>query len=393
MENFQNNNEAEKGLEWHQFDEQQLDEPYIINDISNASLKQPDNGTRLQGSFPICTVFLIVINVIVFAACATKNNFSRTGGACYEYVVEMGEYGRLLSSMFLHLNFEHLLMNMITLWIFGRDVEKFLGSLKMIIIYFLSGIGSGVLSVFGFHIIDPERIHFSIGASGAIFGIMAAYIYISNFYLARGSVRKSNAALITAVTVVIYVVINAVMARNMNVDSFGHFGGAVTGFIAVVIMSKFHDAHKRESQRATVIALAITIAVSAISINFANLGGKAAILPEAKINYVKGCSLTFAPDVELGEVLEEYYFNEKWDVTSVDEDKDYVYFSGNCFSGGNTVEVRFRFLINTKENTIQILNVYHDNVAGTDRELNDTIIEIYTAYGQKHGMKFDFYGN
>ena len=158
-------------------------------------------------------------------------------------------------------------------------------------------------------------------------------------------------------------------------------------------MSKFHDTHKRESRRATAIALAITIVVSIISINFANLGGEAAILPEAKINYVKRCSLTFAPDVELGEVLEEYYFNEKWDVTSVDEDKDYVYFSGNCFSGGNTVEIRFRFLINTKENTIQILNVYHDNVAGTDRELNDTIIEIYTAYGQKHGMKFDFYGN
>lgn len=375
------------------FYEEYQDEPYIINDISGVGSRQPDNGRRLQGNFPICTVFLILINVIVFATCATKDNFSRTGGASYEYVVGMGEYGRLLSSMFLHLNFEHLLMNMITLWIFGRDVEKNIGSLKMIIIYFLSGIGSGVLSVFGFHIIDPERIHFSIGASGAIFGIMAAYIYISNFYLARDSIRKGNAAAITAVTIVIYVVINAVMARNMNVDSFGHFGGAVTGFVIVVIMTKFFNPYKKEGQLAKGIALAVTIAVSAISINFANLGGEAAILPEAKINYVKGCSLTFAPDVELGEVLEEYYFNEKWDVTSVDEDKDYVYFSGNCFSGENTVEIRFRFLINTKENTIQILNVYHDNVAGTERELDDTIIEIYTAYGQKHGMKFDFYGN
>lgn len=391
MGKFENNNEAEKGLDWQQFDEQQFDEPYIINDISNAYSNQPDNGTRVQGSFPICTIFLIIINVIVFAACATKNNFSRTGGANYEYVVEMGEYGRLLSSIFLHLNFEHLLMNMISLWIFGSDVENNIGSLKTVIIYFLSGLGSSVLSVFGFHIIDPEHIYFSIGASGAIFGIVAAYIYISNFSSVRNGVR-SNAGLITGIEVIVYIVIDAIVASKMKVDNFGHFGGAVTGFIAVVIMLKFHNAHKRESQTATVIALAVTIAVSAISINFANLGGKAAILPETKINYVKGCSLTFAPDVELGEVLEEYYFNEKWTVIPVDENKDYVDFSGNYFSKGDTVEIRFRFDVNMKQKKIKLLNIFRDNIAINDREIDDTIIEIYTAYGEKHGMKFNFYG-
>ena len=389
MEDFENNNEDSKGLY-----EEPFDEPYVINDISNTDNNQIDNDRRVQGNFPICTIFLIVINVIVFAACATKNNFSRTGGANYEYVVEMGEYGRLLSSMFLHLNFEHLLMNMISLWIFGYDVEKYIGSLKMIIIYFLSGIGSGVLSVFGFHIIDPEHIYFSIGASGAIFGIMAAYIYISNFYLARSSGKRKNAALLTGIDVVVYIMIDAIIARNMNVDNFGHFGGAVTGFIAVIIMSKFFNADKEEGQSAKVIALVIGIIVSAISINFANLGGKAAILPETKINYVKGGCLTFAPDVEIGEMLEEYCFNEKWTVTPTGEkDKDYVDFSGNYFSSGNTVEIRFRFAVNMKANTIEILNIYRDNIAVSDKEIDEIIIEIYTAYGEKHGMKFNFYGN
>ncbi len=388
MEDFENNNEDNKS-----FYEEQFDEPYVINDISNTYSKQIDNDRRVQGNFPICTIFFIVINVIVFAACATKNNFSRTGGANYEYVVEMGEYGRLFSSMFLHLNFEHLLMNMICLWLFGHDVEKYIGSLNMVIVYFLSGIGSGVLSVFGFHMIDPEHIYFSIGASGAIYGIIAAYVYISNFYIARDSISRSHAVFNTAITVVIYVVIDAISARNMNVDNFGHFGGAVIGFIAIVIMSKFYNADKKEGQSAKVIALAIAIVVSAISINFANLGGEAAILPEAKINYVKGCSLKFAPDVELGEVLEEYCFNEKWTVTPTGEkDKDYVDFSGNYFSSGNTVEIRFRFAVNMQANTIKILNVYRDNTVVSDRELNETIIEIYTAYGEKHGMKFNFYG-
>ncbi|MCM1288166.1 MAG: rhomboid family intramembrane serine protease [Clostridium sp.] len=345
-------------------------------------------------TLPICTIFLIVINVIVFVACVTKNNVSRTGGANYEYVVEMGEYGRLLSSMFLHLNFEHLLMNMISLWLFGHDVEKYIGSLKMIIIYFLSGIGSGALSVFGFHLIDPDRLHFSIGASGAIFGIIAAYLYISNFYLARSSITRSNAAVITVASVIIYVVIDAVMARNMHVDNFGHFGGGITGFIAVVIMAKFFHADKMEGQMEKWIAVAVTILISVIAINFANLGGEAAILPETKINYVKGCSLTFAPDVELGEVLEEYCVNEKWTLIPTDEEgKDYVDFSGTCISGGNTVELRFRFVVDTKNSTIVILNIYRDNVLTNDREKSDTIIEVYTAYGEKHGMKFNFYGN
>lgn len=389
MEDFENNNEDNKSIY-----EEQFDEPYVINDISNTYSKQIDNDRSFLENFPICTIFLIAINIIVFAACATNNNFSRTGGANYEYVVEMGEYGRLLSSMFLHLNFEHLLMNMICLWIFGHDVEKYIGSLKMVIIYFLSGIGSSALSVFGFHIIDPEHIYFSIGASGAIYGIIAAYVYISNFYTARDSIRKSNAVLITAVTVVIFVVLDAVSARNMNVDNIGHFGGAVIGFIAIVIMSKFYNADKEEGQSAKIIAVAIAIVVSVISINFADIGGEAAILTEAKIDYVKGCSLQFAPGVKLGEVLEEYCFNEKWTVISTDDkDKDYVDFSGNYFLSGNTVELRFRFAVNTKMKTIEIINVYRDNIAVSDREIDEAIIEVYTAYGEKHGMKFNFYGN
>lgn len=58
MEDFQNNNEAEKGLDWQQFDEQHFDEPYIINNISNAYSNQPDNGTRVQEAFRYALFFL-----------------------------------------------------------------------------------------------------------------------------------------------------------------------------------------------------------------------------------------------------------------------------------------------------------------------------------------------
>lgn len=97
--------------------------------------------------------------------------------------------------------------------------------------------------------------------------------------------------------------------------------------------------------------------------------------------------------MELGEVLEEYYFNEKWSVIPVDENKDYVDFSGNYFSKGDTVEIRFRFDVNMKQKKIKLLNIFRDNIAINDRETDDTIIEIYTAYGEKHGMKFNFYGD
>jgi membrane associated rhomboid family serine protease len=80
--------------------------------------------------------------------------------------------GTLITSMFLHANLLHVAGNMLFLWIFGNNVEDKLGELKFLVVYFASGIGGSLLQIF----ITPDSTVPMLGASGAISGLLAAYV-------------------------------------------------------------------------------------------------------------------------------------------------------------------------------------------------------------------------
>jgi membrane associated rhomboid family serine protease len=80
--------------------------------------------------------------------------------------------GTLITSMFLHANLLHVGGNMLFLWIFGNNVEDKLGELRFLIVYFASGIGGSLLQIF----ITPDSTVPMLGASGAISGLLAAYV-------------------------------------------------------------------------------------------------------------------------------------------------------------------------------------------------------------------------
>lgn len=85
---------------------------------------------------------------------------------------------RLVTSMFLHGNLIHLFLNMFTLFIFGPDVERVLGRIRYLILYFVSGLAADYAHAYyilGFYPFRQLLLTPSIGASGAIFGVMAAY--------------------------------------------------------------------------------------------------------------------------------------------------------------------------------------------------------------------------
>ena len=86
-------------------------------------------------------------------------------------MVAYGEWWRLITPMFLHADFMHLLMNMFSLYIFGPDLEKLIGKMRFITLFLLSGIFANVATYF----LQPlSYIH--VGASGAIFGIFGAFL-------------------------------------------------------------------------------------------------------------------------------------------------------------------------------------------------------------------------
>ena len=181
--------------------EQDIDQDtaYVIRpeQMGGGASPQP----QIKRTIPIVTIALIVANVIAGIMCIGVDNYSRTGGLNYQYVKLNGEYGRLISAMFLHSGFDHLFGNMFALYMFGSTVERKLGSLRTTIIYFVSGIVAGIISMNVYHMTDPDRMHFSIGASGAVFGIICAAVFLT-FMGNRKASRKDM--MVSIVVVVIY---------------------------------------------------------------------------------------------------------------------------------------------------------------------------------------------
>ena len=133
----------------------------------------PLRDTQPSYSRPVVTVMLIVVNLLVFffefsLAPYYRNAFIAT----YGMVPDEFSFQTLLTSMFLHGGWMHVLGNMWFLWIFGDNVEDILGHGKFVLFYLACGAAAGLAQVLA----DPTSRVPTVGASGAIAGVMGAYM-------------------------------------------------------------------------------------------------------------------------------------------------------------------------------------------------------------------------
>ena len=180
------------------------------------------------------TVILVIINAIVFLVLSfggmtESASYMLEHGAMYvPYIMENGENYRMFTSMFLHFGISHLINNMLTLVIMGRNVEPVVGKIRFLIIYFLSGFGGNLLSYFG-EIITQDYV-VSAGASGAIFGLTGSLLALTIIY--RGRVGQ-----VTSRDMVIMIVLNLYFGfTSQGVDNLAHIGGLITGFIVTFLL-------------------------------------------------------------------------------------------------------------------------------------------------------------
>ena len=207
----------------------------------------PLQDTVRSRSFPIINWLLISSNVLIFFVIVSF-------GARAEDIVEifglipvrflwqtdMFEIMILITSMFIHAGWAHLFSNMIALYIFGDNVEDKMGSIRYLIFYILCGILAALIHV----VFNPNSNLPTVGASGAISGVLAAYL-----------IFFPNARVITLIPIifipwfveipaVIYLgfwflsqLLNGIMAIFVNVQAFGgiawwaHIGGFVGGLV------------------------------------------------------------------------------------------------------------------------------------------------------------------
>lgn len=191
----------------------------------------------------ICTVVLIVINIAVFFILTLFGNtedavFMLQHGAMYEpYIVEGHEYYRMFTCLFLHFGITHLLNNMVMLGALGWNLELEIGKVRFVIIYFAGGMIGNIVSLF--YDLTLEQPAVSAGASGAIFGLMGAllYVVIAN----RGRLgRLSGRGMLVMVVLSLYFGLT-----STGVDNFAHIGGLVSGFLlAVLLYRRKHNNRK-----------------------------------------------------------------------------------------------------------------------------------------------------
>ena len=182
----------------------------------------------------ICTVALIVINIVVFFILTMFGDtedavFMLQHGAMYEpYIIEGHEYYRIFTCLFLHFGITHLLNNMVMLGALGWNLELEIGKVRFVIIYFASGIIGNIVSLF--YDLTLEQPAVSAGASGAIFGLMGAllYVVIAN----RGRLgRLSGRGMLVMVILSLYFGLT-----STGVDNLAHIGGLVSGFLLAVLL-------------------------------------------------------------------------------------------------------------------------------------------------------------
>ena len=135
----------------------------------------PLRSTERVNSKAVATGVLIALNVLIFLYQATLDEYRLTGFVETWGIVPdaiSGHLYALLTSMFLHGGWLHLLGNMLFLWVFGRNVEDLIGSGRFAGFYLGCGLVAGIVQV----IASPYSRVPTIGASGAIAGVMGAYL-------------------------------------------------------------------------------------------------------------------------------------------------------------------------------------------------------------------------
>jgi membrane associated rhomboid family serine protease len=207
----------------------------------------------------------ICIAVYILQVAAAGDIRGTTGdvfreAALFGPLVADGEWWRLITSGFLHAGPIHLFFNMLMLWWFGRPLEQLIGGGRFLSVYAVSLLAGAA----GALLITPTSA--SVGASGAVFGILGAGLVLERN---RIPVFGGAALVVIAFNLAFSFVLN-------NVSVGGHIGGLIGGMGAMLVLSRFgrgHAVHGRIG--ATELVGLLALAVVSVAVSYARVRGLA----------------------------------------------------------------------------------------------------------------------
>ena len=170
------------------------------------------------------TVALVLINVVLYLATFVTGDLLHDAGVLdVTSVVRDGEWRRLITAVFLHADLMHLFSNMVLLFYIGGVVERNLGAVFYLALYLLSGIAGNALTVL--YELARNEHWTSLGASGAVFGVMGAMLVL--LLRVRKQLRGRSSLLYRAGFMVAYSLVSGI--RYGGVNNIAHIGGLLTG--------------------------------------------------------------------------------------------------------------------------------------------------------------------
>ncbi|HXS57676.1 MAG TPA: rhomboid family intramembrane serine protease [Hanamia sp.] len=197
------------------------------------------NSFRPSQSATPVVLNLIIINVIVFVAQYLLDNTGGQSGwltnklALYSYDTGLFKPYQLVTHMFAHGGFFHILFNMYALWLFGAVLEKTWGPKRFLIFYLVCGLAAGLTQMF---LVSQGA---AIGASGAVMGLLAAFAYtfpnVEFFILPIPFPIKAKYLAMVYAAIDIF---GGFSGGGDNVAHFAHLGGLAMGFILAIIWNK-----------------------------------------------------------------------------------------------------------------------------------------------------------
>ena len=197
----------------------------ILKFTEDINVKNEAKSKKMDKIFstkkPIITYGIISLCVIMFiiSGFGFDSNLLIKFGANVGALVKKGEVFRLVTHMFLHAGFLHIVLNMYSLYIVGPRVEDFYGKWKYLVIYLISGISGGLLSV------GLNGNVLAVGASGAIFGLFGALLYFGYNYRGYiGTIIRSQ-----ILPIVLYNLFIGFFIPG--IDVWSHVGGLIGGII------------------------------------------------------------------------------------------------------------------------------------------------------------------
>ncbi len=183
----------------------------------------------------ICILMYVIVGIYGYNFFNFDANVLAKFGANNILLIKNGEMWRLLTCAFLHVGLIHLVVNMYSLRVIGPSVEGLIGKGKFVFIYLISAISASLMSLV---FVDSNIV--SVGASGAIFGLMGALLYFGYHYR-----LYLNDAIKTQIIPVI--LFNLIIGFMMpGIDNGAHIGGLIGGYLATMAIGIKNKSEKKD---------------------------------------------------------------------------------------------------------------------------------------------------